>query len=218
MRRDGPFRSRAPLTAIEITQRAAVLRANQALDLLSAPAVSAEIPDEVVAITDKAALSEKNDERLYGLLTAKFLRDCRRDVAAAPEGARKIVFQDVSKRIGEAVADQWLTKAAMMDRLQDIAEGHASFGLNPEQLQQLIADAAEAIRIPQATPGIGAAEATVDYPPGKRPATRETDLGLAGANPGRQARAGRRTAGPGQEPVDRIHGCDDFKWRGLAVQ
>jgi putative DNA primase/helicase len=150
MKRDGPFRPRAPLTAIEMTQRAAVLRANQTLDLPSAPAVAPEILDEVVAITDKAALSEKNDERLYGRLTAKFLRDCRRDVAAAPEGARKVVFQDVSKRIGEAVTDQWLTKAAMMDRLRDIAECHGWFGLDPEQLQQLMADAAEAIRIPQA--------------------------------------------------------------------
>jgi putative DNA primase/helicase len=169
MKRDGPFRARAPLTAIEMTQRAAVLRANQALDLSSAPAVSPEILDEFVAITDKAALSEKNDERLYGPLTAKFLRDCRRDVAAAPEGARKIAFQDVSKRIGEAVTDQWLTKAAMTDRLQDIAEGHGSFGLNPDQLQQLIADAAEAIRIPEIAP--------VSAPPMRRLIThRASDL------------------------------------------
>jgi RecA-family ATPase len=50
------------------------------------------------------------------------------------------------------VADQWLPKAMMMDRLLDIAEAHGSFGLNPEQIQQLIADAAETIRTPQTAP------------------------------------------------------------------
>jgi putative DNA primase/helicase len=85
-----------------------------------------------------------------GRRTAQFLSGCRRDVALASPETRKIVFQEVAKKIGEAVADQWLPKAAMMDHLRDIAECHGSFGLDPEQLQQLMADAAEAIRIPQA--------------------------------------------------------------------
>jgi RecA-family ATPase len=146
MRRDGPFRSPAPLTAIESALRAAALKANQESDQSTAAAVSSEMLGEVAAVTDTAG-SEVVDERQFGRRTALFLSDCRRDVALASEDTKKIVFQEVAKKIGEAVADQWLTKAAMMDRLQDIAEGHGSFGLSPEQLQRLIADAAEAIQI-----------------------------------------------------------------------
>jgi hypothetical protein len=47
------------------------------------------------------------------------------------------------------VSGKWLSKAAMVDCLQGIAETHGPFGLNPDQVQQLIADAAEAIPIPQ---------------------------------------------------------------------
>jgi putative DNA primase/helicase len=47
------------------------------------------------------------------------------------------------------VTDQWLTKAAMMDRLADIGGTHGFFGLNQDRFQQLMADAAEAIRPPQ---------------------------------------------------------------------
>jgi putative DNA primase/helicase len=150
MRRDGPFRSPAPLTAIEAAQRAAALKANQGSDQPTAAAVSSEILDEVAAVASTAG-PEATDERLFGRRTAQFLSDCRREVALASKEARKIVFQEVANKIGEAVADQWLPKAAMMDRLRDIAECHGSFGLNPEQLQQLMVDAAEAIRIPQAT-------------------------------------------------------------------
>jgi hypothetical protein len=102
--------------------------------------------DEVTAITDRAD-SEVADERLFGQRTAQLLSDCRRDVALAPEDTKKIVFQEIAKKIGQAVTGQWLPKTVMMDRLLDIAEGHGSFGLNPEQLQRLIADAAEAIQI-----------------------------------------------------------------------
>jgi len=139
-----------PLTAIETASRAAVLKASQDPRQPMAAVVSSEMLDEITAVTDTAR-SEAADKRLFGQRTALFLSDCRRDVALASENTKKIVFQEVAKKIGEAVADQWLTKAAMMDRLQDIAEGHGSFGLTPEQLQQLIADAAEAICIPQTT-------------------------------------------------------------------
>jgi putative DNA primase/helicase len=148
MRRDGPFRSPAPLTAIESARRAAALKANKESDQPTAAAVSSEMLDEVAVVTNTAG-PEATDERLFGRRTAQFLSGCRRDVALASEETRKTVFQEVAKKIGEAVADQWLPKAAMMDRLFHIAEAHRSFGLNPEQLQQLIAGAAESIRIPQ---------------------------------------------------------------------
>jgi putative DNA primase/helicase len=159
MRRDGPFRSPAPLTAIESARRAAALKANQESDQSTAAAVSSEMLDEVAAVTDTAG-SEVADERLFGRRTAQFLSGCRRDVALASEETRKIVFQEVAKKIGEAVADQWLPKTVMVDRLLHIAETHRSFDLNPDQLQQLIADAAEAIRIPQT--------AAVSAPPVRR--------------------------------------------------
>src|SRR5229473_6187999 len=151
MRRDGPFRTRAPLTAIESARRVAVFKASQEPGRPLAAAVSSEMLAEAAAVAD-TTVPECDNTSQYGHRAAKILSDCRRDVALAPEDTKKIVFQEVAKRIGEAVTDQWLTKAAMMDRLQDIAEGHGSFGLNPEQLQQLIADAAEAIHVPPIAP------------------------------------------------------------------
>jgi putative DNA primase/helicase len=145
MSRDGPFRPRAPLTAIESARRAAALKANGESDQPTAAAVSSEMLEEVAAVDE--AGSEVADERLFGPRTAQFLSDCRRDVALAPEDTKKIVFQEMAKKIGQAVAGQWLPKTVMMDRLLDIAEAHGSFGLNPEQLQRLIAEAAEAIQI-----------------------------------------------------------------------
>jgi putative DNA primase/helicase len=168
MRFDGPFRSPAPLTAIESARRAAALKANQESVQSTAAAVSSEILDEVAAVKSTAG-PEATDERLFGRRTAQFLSDCRREVALASKETKKIVFQEVAKKIGEGVADQWLPKAAMMDRLRDIAECHGSFGLDPEQLQQLMANAAEAIRIPQA--------AQVSAPPKRRLIThRASDL------------------------------------------
>ena len=149
--RDGPFRPRPPLTAIESARRAAALKANQDSHQPTAAAVSSEMLEEVAVTTD-TTVPEANDAFLYGQHAAKILSDCSRAVALAPKEARKIAFQEAAKKIGEAVADQWLPKAMMMDRLLDIAETHGSFGLNPEQIQQLIADAAEAIRIPKTAP------------------------------------------------------------------
>ena len=149
VRRDGPFRSPAPLTAVESARRAAALKANREPDQPTAAAVSSEMLGEVAAVTDTAG-SEVADERQFGRRTAVFLSDCQRDVALASEDTKKIVFQEVAKKIGESVADQWLPKSAMMDRLFHIAETHRFFGLTQDQLQQMIADAAEAIRIPQA--------------------------------------------------------------------
>jgi putative DNA primase/helicase len=149
MGRDGPFRSPAPLTAIESARRAAALKANQETDQPTVAAVASEMLGEVAAVTDTTG-SEVADERLFGRRTALFLSDCRRDVALAPVDTKKIVFQEIAKKIGQAVTGQWLPKTVMMDRLLDIAGAHGSFGLDPEQLQQLMADAVETVRIPQA--------------------------------------------------------------------
>jgi putative DNA primase/helicase len=151
MNRDGPFRARAPLTAIEAAQRAAALKANHAQNQRSAPAVSPGMMDEDAAIAD-AAGPERNDAFPYGKHAAKILSDGRRDVALASADEKRTVFREVAKTFGQAVADQWIPKSAMMDRLVDIAETHGCFGLNAEQLQQLIAESAPTIRVAQSAP------------------------------------------------------------------
>lgn len=151
MRRGDPFRTPAPLTAIEAARRAAALKANQERSQPRAAAVSSEMRDEVVAVTDTSG-HEANDEIHFGPRTAQILRDCWRDVALAPKDTKKILFQAMAKKLGEEVAGQWLTKTVMMDRLFEIAQVHGPFGLNPGQIQQLITDAAEAIRVTPAAP------------------------------------------------------------------
>src|SRR5258708_38601792 len=150
MKRDGPFRSPAPLTATEAGRRAAAMKANQESHQPTAAAVSSEMLEEVAAVDE--AGSEVADEHLFGRRTAQFLSDCRRDVALAPQDAKKIVFQEIAKKIGQEVAGQWLPKTVMMDRLSDIAEAHGSFRPNPGQIQQLIGDSAGAIHTPQTAP------------------------------------------------------------------
>jgi putative DNA primase/helicase len=120
------------------------------IDRLMAPAFPG--PFEMVAAAGDAGISESDDERLYGHYAAQILRDCRRDVALAPPDAKKIVFQEVANTLGQMAADGWLPKAMTVDRLLEIAEAHGSFGLNPEQLQQLISAAAVEARIPKTMP------------------------------------------------------------------
>jgi RecA-family ATPase len=139
------------LTPIEAAQRAAALKANQAPNQRLAPAVSPGMIDEVAAIAD-AAGPERNDAFLYGKHAAKILGDGRRDVALASANEKRTVFREVAKTFGQAVADQWIPKSAMMDRLVDIAETHGCFGLNAEQLQQLIAEAAPSVPGTQTAP------------------------------------------------------------------
>jgi putative DNA primase/helicase len=136
MRHDGPIRSPAPLTAIEAARRVAALKANLESHQPTAAAVGFDMLDGFAA-----AGSEATDKRQFGQRTAQILSDCRREMALAPEDSKKIVFQEIAKKLGEEVAGQWLTKVAMVDRLSDFAQAHGSFGLNPEQLQQMIADA-----------------------------------------------------------------------------
>jgi putative DNA primase/helicase len=109
-------------------------------------------PLEVVtAASADAGRLENDDERRYGPYAARILRECRRDVALAPADVKTIAFQEVAKKLGQTVAEQWLPKAVAVDRLLEIAEAHGSFGLNSEQLQQLISAAAVEIRIPKTT-------------------------------------------------------------------
>jgi len=152
MNRDGPFRSRAPLTATEKASRAAVLKASQEPSGSLTAAVFTEMLDEAAAMVADTSALESTDAREYGPHAAQILSGCWRDVALAPKESKRSVFEEVAKRMGDAVAGQWLPKTVMMDRLQIIAETHRYFGLKPDQIQQLIADAAEAIRIPQTTP------------------------------------------------------------------
>jgi putative DNA primase/helicase len=145
---DGPFRTRVPLTAAEEARRAAALKANRDTGRPMADMLSPEPMVEVAAVTSGAG-QEAKDERSFGPRTAQMLRKCQGDVALAPNDRKKDVFKEVGKRLGEEVSGGWLSKAAMVDRLLEIAEVHNRFGLNPDQIQQLIADAAKAIRIPQ---------------------------------------------------------------------
>ena len=197
-----------PLTAIESARRAAALKANRESSQTTAAAVSFEMPDEVAAVD--TAGSEVADKRQFGQRTAQILSDCRRDMALAPEHTKKTVFQEIAKRLGEEVAGQWLPKMVMVDRLSDFAQAHGSFGLNPEQLQQLIADAAEAIRIPRTVPA--------SAPPKRRLIThRASDLQaekLVWVWPGRIPE-GKLVLVGGPPGLGKSH---DLKWRGLAVQ
>jgi putative DNA primase/helicase len=140
-----------PLPAEQSARPAAMLTANPTSDQPIASA--APEPLEAVAAADAdVPVPERNDERLYGPHAAQILRNSKRDVALAPADAKTTAFQEVTKRIGQAVADQWLPKAVMVDRLLEIAVAHGSFGLTPEQIQQIIADAAEAICSPKNAP------------------------------------------------------------------
>jgi hypothetical protein len=148
MKHDGPFRIPAPLTAAEKVSRAAVFKASQEPSGLLTAAVSSEMVDEATAPVVDTAAVESTDECEYGPHAARILRDCCRDVALAPQDKKRSVFEEVAKKMDKAVAGQWLPKAVMMDRLQGIAETQGSFGMSPDQIQQLIADAAEAIPTP----------------------------------------------------------------------
>jgi hypothetical protein len=140
----------APTAADESGQSAAELTAEPSSDQ---PMASA-FPEPLEADAEAPA-PERSDEHLYGPRAARILRDSRRDVALAPPDAKKIAFQAVAKTIGQAVADRWLPKAVMVDWLMDIARAHGSFGLSPDELQNLISDTAVAVvemRLPETPP------------------------------------------------------------------
>jgi putative DNA primase/helicase len=116
--------------------------------------MAAAIPEqEVVAEAEaNAVTAERDHRRPYGRRVAQILSKGRRDVALASSDAKQAAYQEVVRSISQAVADQWLPKAVMADWLLDIARAHGSFGLNSDQLQQLISDAAVVIPVSKKSP------------------------------------------------------------------
>lgn len=122
--------TRPPLTAIELSRRAAVLStANlpQTDQKGEEPPVKSFIPDP-------------NDERRYGNMAAQVIRDAKRSVALASNDARLAVFQRAAANLAETVAGQWLPKNIMVDRLRDIAAAHGFFGLEASDIETMIGD------------------------------------------------------------------------------
>ena len=136
---------------MSIARRAAPLTSDPGPDQQMASAFPEQ--KEVVAAADAdAAMVERNDERRYGRHAAQILSNGQRDVALASSDAKQAVYQEVVRSISQAVADQWLPKAVMADWLMDIARAHGSFGLNSDQLQQLISDAAVEVPVSKKLP------------------------------------------------------------------
>ena len=121
------YQSRSPLTPAELERRASVLSAHRA-----SPKAGAEF--------------EQSDARSYGETAAGILRDCKRNVALAPANDRIAAFRTAAKVLGDAVAQQWLPKDVVADRLHDMAVAHKSFGIGPEEVQKIIADAMAVVR------------------------------------------------------------------------
>ena len=157
-----------PRTAI--VERKSV--AQQVAPLTSGPGsdqqMAAVIPKQkeaVAAAEANAVTAERNNVRLYGRRAAQVLSEGRRDVALASSDAKRSVYQEVVRSISQAVADQWLPKTVMADWLMDIARAHGSFGLNSDQLQQLISDAAIVIPVSKKSPASAPFEAPLDHAP-----------------------------------------------------
>jgi AAA domain-containing protein len=130
--------TRPPLTAIELSRRAAVLStANlpQTDQKGEVPPVESFIPDP-------------SDERQYGNMAAQVIRDAKRSVALASNDARLAVFQRAAANLAETVAGQWLPKNIMVDRLRDIAAAHGFFGLEASDIETMIGDYCAKISAP----------------------------------------------------------------------
>ncbi|MET4841927.1 AAA family ATPase [Bradyrhizobium japonicum] len=117
---------RPPLTSLELEKRAAVLKASPYND-------------------GEAGTS---DVHLYGQRAAAVLRDCKRNVAVAPHEDRLTAFVAAAATLSTAVADRWLPKAIIADRLQEIADAHGAFGKPPGEIQQIISNAMAEIDVP----------------------------------------------------------------------
>ncbi|AJA59721.1 MULTISPECIES: AAA family ATPase [Bradyrhizobium] len=119
------FQSRSPLTPFELARRAQVLTANREPD---------------VAL-------DGVDARQYGEHAAGIIRDCKRDVASAPADRKLAAFEAAAATLSAAVADRWLPKAIIADRLQEIADAHSAFGKSPEDVQRIISNAVAKIDV-----------------------------------------------------------------------
>jgi putative DNA primase/helicase len=154
-----PLSSPASVGQPDAPPRNAIVEPRLVAPLTSDPGpdqqMAAAIPEqqEVVAAAEaNAVTAERNNVRLYGRHAAQTLSKGRRDVALASSDVKRTVYQEVVRSISQAVADQWLPKAVMVDWLMDIARAHGSFGLNSDQLQQLISDAAVVIPVSKKPP------------------------------------------------------------------
>ncbi|KRR06208.1 hypothetical protein CQ12_11520 [Bradyrhizobium jicamae] len=123
--------ARPPLTAAELKRRAAALSANQQKEV---------IPDDLPGAHD--------DERQYGATAAKILRDVKRGVALASQDAKFALFQEAAATLADAVANQWVPKTVMVDRLHEIAIAHDFFERDQDEVEQVIASCAAEISIP----------------------------------------------------------------------
>jgi putative DNA primase/helicase len=135
------YQHRAPLTAIELERRAAVLSAVQGKPSSTAWTPADIGPDDVETlprnIIDEIS-NDPNDERQYGKMAAQVLRDAKRSVALASDDARLAVFDQAAATLAEAVAGQWLPKSVMVDRLHDIATAHKFFGREQSDIHEMI--------------------------------------------------------------------------------
>jgi putative DNA primase/helicase len=110
--------TRPPLTAIEMSRRAAVL---STANLPQTDQNGEVLPAETF-------IPDPSDERQYGNMAAQVIRDAKRSVALASDDARLAVFEQAAATLAEAVAGQWLPKSVAVDRLTDIAVAHNFFG------------------------------------------------------------------------------------------
>lgn len=122
--------TRPPLTAIELSRRAAVLSA--------ANPPQTDQRGKAKPPPVEAFISEPSDERRYGKMAAQVIRDARRSVALASNDAQLAVFQQAAATLAEAVEGQWLPKNVMVDRLRDIAAAHGFFGQEASGIETII--------------------------------------------------------------------------------
>ena len=122
--------TRPPLTAIELSRRAAVLSAAK-------PAQTGQ-KGEASLPHAETFNPEPSDERQYGKLGAQVMRDAMRSVALESNDARLAVFQQAAATLADAVAGQWLPKNVVIDRLRDIAVAHGFFGQDASRIEAMI--------------------------------------------------------------------------------
>lgn len=127
---------RTPLTILEKERRAAVWELERRAAVLKA---SSSNHDTAYA----------SDVHQFGERGAGIIRDCKRDVASAPLESRLSAFEAAAKTLSAAVADQWLSKAIVADRLQEIAENHNGLGKSADEIQQIISNAMTMIDVPR---------------------------------------------------------------------
>jgi hypothetical protein len=133
---------RSPLTAIELERRAAVLSATK-----GPPAIRSCNPESLAADVETFR-PEPSDERQYGSMAAKILRDAKRSVALASNDAKLAVFREAAATLAEAVAGQWLPKNVMVDLLADIAEAHNFFDKGQGDIHEMIGECSAKVPAP----------------------------------------------------------------------